>query len=230
LSFFSALEAGVARKYFITSTGTGIGKTYVTAALIRQAKALGLSVAATKAIISGFDKREIAGSDTGAILAALGEDPSPENVERISPWRFSAPLAPSMAARAEGRSLDCEALFAHGRAFLAQDADLLLIEGVGGVMVPLDEKRTVLDWIAALGAPAVLVVGDYLGTISHTLTAVEVLCVRGVELAAIIVNEGQGAPVAFEDTLAELAARVGPVAVAGLRRGADGAALAALIE
>jgi dethiobiotin synthetase len=69
LSFHSALEAGLARKYFITSTGAGIGKTYVTTSLIRQAKALGLSVAATKPVISGFDKREIAGSDTGAILA-----------------------------------------------------------------------------------------------------------------------------------------------------------------
>jgi dethiobiotin synthetase len=69
LSFHSALEAGLAQKYFITSTATGIGKTYVTTSLIRQAKALGLSVAATKPVISGFDKREIAGSDTGAILA-----------------------------------------------------------------------------------------------------------------------------------------------------------------
>jgi dethiobiotin synthetase len=220
----------LARKYFITSTGTGIGKTYVTAALIRQAKAFGLSVAATKPVISGFDKREITGSDTGVILAALGEAPTPENVERISPWRFSAPLAPNMAARAEGQSLDCAALFAHGRAFLRRDADLLLIEGVGGVMVPLDEKRTVLDWIAAVGAPVVLVVGDYLGTISHTLTAVEVLRFKGAELAAIVVNEGEGASVAFEDTLAEVATRAVPVPAIGLRRGEDGAVLVVLVE
>ena len=202
----------MARKYFITSTGTGIGKTYVTAALIRQAKALGLKVAATKPVISGFDKREIAASDTGAILAALGEDLSPENVERISAFRFSAPLAPSMAARAEGRVLDCEALFARGRAFLRQDADLLLIEGVGGVMVPLDARNTVLDWIAALGAPAVLVVGDYLGTISHTLTAVEVLRMRGVELAAIVVSQGQ-ANTPFSDSPTEIAALLAPLPV-----------------
>jgi dethiobiotin synthetase len=219
----------LAQKYFITSTGTGIGKTYVTAALISQARARGLTVAATKAIISGFDKREIAGSDTGAILAALGEDSSAENVEKISPWRFAAPLAPNMAARAEGKTLDCEALFAHGREFLRQDADLLLIEGVGGVMVPLDDKRTVVDWIAAVDAPALLVVGDYLGTISHTLTAVEVLRMRGAELAAIVVNQGEGASAAFEDTVAEVAARVAPVPVIGLGRGADGASLDALL-
>src|SRR5271157_4698973 len=114
----------LARRYFITSTGTGIGKTYVTTALIAHARAMGLTVAATKPVISGFDKREIAASDTGAILAALGEAPTPENVEKISPWRFSAPLAPNMAARAEGKILDCEALFAQGREFLRGKAEL----------------------------------------------------------------------------------------------------------
>ena len=219
----------MAQRYFVTSTGTGVGKTYVTAALIRQARAKGLTVAATKPLISGFDKSEIAASDTGAILAALGEEPTLEAASRISPWRFKAPLAPSMAARAEGRSLDCEALFAHGRAFLKGKADLMLIEGVGGVMVPLDDKRTVLDWICALDAAVLLVVGDYLGTISHTLTAVEVLRMRGARLAAVIVNEGEGAGVPFEDTLVEIAMRVAPVPVFGLRRNADGQTLTPLL-
>ena len=79
---------GLARQYFVTSTGTGVGKTYVTAALIRQARAQGLTVAATKPLISGFDKSEIATSDTGVILAALGEAPTLEAVEKISPWRL----------------------------------------------------------------------------------------------------------------------------------------------
>jgi dethiobiotin synthetase len=219
---------GLAR-YFVTSTGTGVGKTYVTAALIRQARAKGLTVAATKPLISGFDKSEIATSDTGAILAALGEAPTLEAAEKISPWRFKAPLAPSMAARAEGRSLDCEALFAHGRQFLSGKADLMLIEGVGGVMVPLDDERTVLDWICALDAAVLLVVGDYLGTISHTLTAVEVLRMSGARLAAVIVNEGAGATVPFDDTRAEIAVRVAPVPVPALRRGADGQVLEFLL-
>ena len=70
----------LAHHYFVTSTGTGVGKTYVTAALIRQARAQGLTVAATKPLISGFDKSEIATSDTGVILAALGEAPTLEAV------------------------------------------------------------------------------------------------------------------------------------------------------
>ena len=97
-------------------------------------------------------------------------------------------------------------------------------------MVPLDEKHTVLDWIVALKTPVLLVVGDYLGTISHTLTAIEVLRMRGAEIGAVVVNEGEGATVAFDDTLAEIATRVAPIRVLGLRRGEDGNGLAALLD
>jgi dethiobiotin synthetase len=215
--------------YFITSTGTGVGKTYVTAALIRQARARNLRVFAYKPVISGFDKQEIAGSDTGAILAALGEAASDEAVARISPWRFSAPLAPSMAAKAESKTLDCEALFSFSNSVLHEVSDVTLIEGVGGVMVPLDERRTVLDWIVAASAPVVLVVGDYLGTISHTLTAIEVLRAKKLSIAAVVVSEGEGADVPFGETLAEIARWSAPVPVIGLRRHDEGDALSALL-
>ena len=209
------------KSFFVTSTGTGIGKTFTTCALIRQARALGFGVAATKPLISGFDKVKIAESDTGAILAALGVAATPEAVARVSPWRFAAPLAPNMAAAAEGRAVDCDALFAHSRAFLAQNTDVALIEGVGGVMVPLDETKTVLDWIAACASPAILVVGDYLGTISHTLTAVEVLKARGVAIAAVVVSAGEGGGL-FAATCDDLAARLAPMPAFPLRRGAAG--------
>lgn len=215
--------------YFITSTGTGIGKTYVTSALIRLARSQNRTVAAFKPVISGFDKQEIIRSDTGEILAALGEAPTEGAAARVSPWRFAAPLAPNMAARAEGRTLDCDALFAFSRKALQESADVVLIEGVGGIMVPLDDENTVLDWIVAAGAPAVLVVGDYLGTISHTLTAVEVLRARSVEIAAIVVSEGEGASVQFAETLAEIARWTAPSPVLALRRGNDGATLAVLL-
>ncbi len=213
------------RKFFITSTGTGIGKTFTTCALIRQAKALGKTVAATKPLISGFDKDKIADSDTGEILAALGAG----TVEEISPWRFAAPLAPNMAAQAEGRAVDCAALFDFSAKFLQTDAEVALIEGVGGVMVPLDEENTVLDWIFACGAPVVLVVGDYLGTISHTLTAVEVLRARKIEIAAIVVSQGEGGEVPFAAMRAEIVSRAKPTKVLPLARGATGETLAELL-
>jgi len=216
------------KRFFVTSTGTGIGKTFTTCALIRQARGLGFGVAATKPLISGFDKDKIAESDTGAILAALGDAATPEAVARVSPWRFAAPLAPNMAAASEGKKVDSDALFAHSRAFLAQNADLALIEGVGGVMVPLDAQNTVMDWIVACRVPAILVVGDYLGTISHTLTALEVLKMRGVPVAAVVVSEGEGREVPFAATCAEICARVG-VKTLALPRNASGAELASLV-
>jgi dethiobiotin synthetase len=216
------------KRLFITSTGTGIGKTYVTCALIRQARALGKEVAATKPLISGYDKDKIAESDTGAILGALGQDVTEANADKISPWRFSAPLAPNMAAAAEGRAVDCAALFKFSVKFLAQPADVALIEGVGGLMAPLDDEKTVVDWSLACGVPVLLVVGDYLGTISHTLTAVEVLKMRGVAIAAVVVSEGLAREVPFAETLADLAARL-PVPVLPLRRGATGESLAVLL-
>lgn len=200
----------------------------MTSALIRLAQSQNRTVAAFKPVISGFDKREIAGSDTGEILAALGERPTEAAAARVSPWRFAAPLAPNMAARGEGRTLDCTALFAFSRKALRETADVVLVEGVGGIMVPLDDENTVLDWIVAAGAPVILVVGDYLGTISHTLTAVEVLRARSVAIAAIVVSEGEGPSVPFAETLAEIARWTAPVRVVGLRRGED-SALAALL-
>jgi dethiobiotin synthetase len=220
----------LAISYFITSTGTGIGKTYVTSALIRLARSRNRSVAAYKPVISGFDKSEIAGSDADEILAALGEAPTDAAIARVSPWRFKAPLAPEMAARAEGKALDCGALFSFTRKALSQQFDLTLIEGVGGVMVPLDDKQTVLDWIVAAGATVILVVGDYLGTISHTLTAIEVLRARGVKIAAVVVSESGESSVAFEATLAEIVRWAAPSRVLGMRQGADGDALSALID
>lgn len=214
---------------FITSTGTGIGKTFSTCALIRQAKSQGLKVEAFKPIISGFEDDAPQGSDTGEILAALGRAPSRENIGQISPWRFKAPLSPDMAARAEGRALDVAALIAFSRQALENDADLTLIEGVGGVMVPLDDQKTVADWIQALKIPAVLVVGDYLGTISHTLTALEVLRARKITVAAVIVSESGESSVAFDDTCAALNHWAAPAPILPLRRGADGAALKCLI-
>ncbi len=192
------------QRFFVTSTGTGIGKTFITAALARQAKGLGKSVMAYKPIISGYDPVHPEESDTGFLLQSLEIDTTPENIDRISPWRFSTPLAPSMAARTEKIELDYDAVLAHGRKALEGPEDIVIIEGVGGVMVPVDDKHTVLDWIEALGTQAILVTGSYLGTISHTLTALATLQQRAVPVFAVIVNESEENPVPLSVTVSEL--------------------------
>jgi len=91
------------------------------------------------------------------------------------------------------------------------EKQLTLIEGVGGVMVPLTEQRTVRDWMAALRIPAILVTGSYLGSISHTLTAIEALRAASIPIHAIIVSESEASPVPLADTLATIRAFAGDV-------------------
>jgi dethiobiotin synthetase len=197
--------------YFVTGTGTDIGKTFVTAGLIQHLRAGGSKVAALKPVISGFD--DPAQSDSGILLKALGEAVTQPALDSISPWRFTAPLSPDMAAAREGREIDFDALLE----FCHRPCDgTLFIEGVGGVMVPLDAGHTVLDWMMALGLPVILVTGSYLGSLSHTLTAVRAL--MGLEIAALVVNESPGGTVPLAETIAVLRRFVPGVPIAEILR------------
>jgi dethiobiotin synthetase len=188
---------------FVTSTGTEIGKTFVTAGLVRHFRSAGRAVAAIKPVVSGFDPETAAGSDPGLLLHALGRPISREEIAGISPWRFKAGVAPDLAAKQEGRAIDFAALVAFCQHAIDRN-DMLLIEGVGGVMVPLDGRHTVIDWISALRVPVIVVAGSYLGTISHTLTALHVLAQRNLSTLAVVVSETPGSPVPLDETAASI--------------------------
>jgi dethiobiotin synthetase len=196
---------------FITGTGTEVGKTFVAAALIRHLRAMGRSVEAIKPVVSGFDPEQAAASDPGILLQALGFPVTLQNIERISPWRFRAPIAPDLAARREGRRIDVDAVVAYCKSAMEQRREILLIEGIGGIMVPLDGQRTILDVMMALQLPIILVAGSYLGTISHTLTALDALFRRDLPLFAIIVSETQGSPVPLDETVGAIGQFAEPV-------------------
>ena len=202
---------------FVTSSGTGIGKTLVTLTLIAELKAAGRRVRALKPVASGFDAAHPEDSDTALLLRAQELEPTAANLDAVSPWRFAAPLSPDMAAARERRKIPFDALVAHCRA-AGRSGEVTLIEGIGGVMVPLDTEHTVLDWIAALEAPALLVVGSYLGTLSHGLTAIAALRTRGVTLAGVVVSESEEQPVPAAETAATLGRFIAPVAVRVLPR------------
>lgn len=206
---------------FITATGTDVGKTFVTAGLIRHYRRAGRTVDALKPVISGFDPAAAMGSDTIALLSALEQPISDEAIARISPWRFLAPLSPDMAARREGRSLDYDGLLAFSRHAIDGNKDTLLIEGVGGIMVPLDDRHTVFDWMQELRLPILLVAGGYLGTISHTLTALQVLAQRSLPVAGVVVSESEHNPVPLEDTVETLSHFSNAVDIVMLPRLAD---------
>jgi len=202
--------------FFVTSTGTDIGKTYVTAGLLRCLRREGAS--AIKPVASGFTAETAAASDPVVLLEAMGEAVSEDTLARISPWRFAEPLSPDMAAAREGRVIDYDALIEFCRAGVMRANGPCFVEGVGGVMVPLDARHTVRDWMAALGLPVVLVVGSYLGTISHTLTALDVLARARLRIAALVINESRGSGVPLDETISTLRRFVGAVPIAGLGR------------
>jgi len=204
--------------YFVTSTGTDIGKTFVTAGLIRYLREAGQAVDALKPVVSGYDSSTETTSDPAVLLKALGREPNAEAIAAVAPWRFRAPLSPDLAAAREKRPIDFDALLAFSRAAVEGNKGILFIEGVGGIMVPIDAKRTVLDWMAALGLPLILVVGGYLGTISHTLTALDVLAQRKLKVAAVVVSESERNPVELDETVASLTRFTDAIPVVGLPR------------
>ena len=178
--------------YFITSTGTDIGKTLVTACLAWQSRAQSAPYMAIKPVLSGVeDDNSMIEGDTGCLAKAQGLPLTAETWDRLTPMRYKAPLAPNMAAKLEGRALDFDALVDFCRTAMAKHDDLL-IEGVGGSFVPLTDKYLVADWVKALNIKSILVVGSYLGTISHTIATVEAMKMRGLAIHSIIISESEG--------------------------------------
>ena len=196
---------------FITATGTDVGKTQVVASLIRQFRQMGRSVEAVKPIVGGYDPAQAAASDTGILISALALPFSPESIDRVSPWRFRAALSPDLAARQEERTIDVDAVVAFCQNAITERRDILLIEGVGGIMVPLDGHRTILDVMMALQLPLILVTGSYRGAISHTLTALDSLFRRDMNVLATIVNETAGSPLLLDDVVSSIARFTAPV-------------------
>ncbi len=214
--------------FFVTATGTDVGKTYVTAGLIRAGRRAGLAMDALKPVLSGVSPDAIAASDAAVLLNALERPVNPVTVAAIAPWRFVAPLSPDMAAEAEGRRLDVPSVVATCRASV-RPGHLTLIEGVGGVMVPLDERHTVLDLMAALGLPVIVVSPTGLGAISHLLTALAALRMRDLSPHAIVLNEIAGGTVPLVATRATLARFCGEVPLLDIPRHAPANAFDALL-
>jgi dethiobiotin synthetase len=192
-------------RVFITGTGTDVGKTYVAVQLIRHLRRQRQTVHAFKPVVTGYTPDTMAASDCAALLAALDEPITDEAVNAISPWRYRAALGPGTAAMLEGRNVHFSAIAAFTLEVLqASVADFTIVEGLGGVMVPFDDEHTLLDLLAVAAVPAVVVAGTYLGSLSHTLTALDALAARGISIASLVVNESSGSAVTLEQTACAL--------------------------
>lgn len=201
------------RGLFVTGTDTGVGKTIVTAALAAALRAEGLNVGVWKPVQSGA---RLGSGNTDAErlrrCAGIAERP-----EEITSYTFDAPLAPYAAAKEEGVTLTLKGLARAGDE-TARRYGALLIEGAGGVAVPLTEDALVADLISELRIPALIVARSALGTINHTLLTAAYLRERNVPIAGVILNDGDRAETGFDpsiDTNAALIERYGELRVLG---------------
>lgn len=195
------------RGLLITATDTGAGKTVTTCWLARELACAGHRVGCYKPVCSGCERHHDGSrhwGDIDALAAAIG-NAFPH--ERICPQRFDAPLAPPAAAQREGRSID-STLMRTGARWWSDHVDVLLIEGVGGLLCPIATNETLADLARDLGFPIILVSPLILGSINHTLMTIEVARHRDLRIAGIIFNDvrGQGEDL-LEGTLAEISTR-----------------------
>lgn len=195
------LKAG---KYFIVATGTDAGKTFLLSKICQKLREKNIACDAIKPVASGFLEGDLQ-SDSAQILQSLGQKFSIKNVENITPWRFNAPLAPSIAAKIENRDINFEELKNFCRDKILQtQSEFFFVEGAGGIMTPISDDKTFLDLICAIKIPVLLLSQNYLGAMSHTLCAVEVLKSCKIAIEAIIINDYQDSSVNIFDTIAEI--------------------------
>lgn len=169
--------------YFVTGTDTGVGKTFATCALLHAAGRQGMTTLAMKPIAAGVDA-EGRNEDVERLIAA-----SSVKAARtlVNPYCFTAAVAPHIAAAAECRTIEPDVIVA-ACADLAGQADLLLVEGVGGFRVPLGASFDTADLAGQLALPIILVVGLRLGCLNHALLTAEAIAARGLSLAGWIGN------------------------------------------
>lgn len=176
---------------FITGTDTGVGKTVIACAIAHVLKRQqpGARVGVCKPLASGCRKmREGLVSEDALALAYFAD--CRQMLSVISPVTYAPPLAPAVAAETTGVPVDFEAV-ARSLHLLDESNDFLLVEGVGGLMVPIDGRDpqlTVLDLIAAIGYPVVIVTRALLGTLNHTAMTVALLSQRGCRIAGLVIN------------------------------------------
>jgi dethiobiotin synthetase len=188
---------------FVTAIGTDCGKTHATAAVVRTMLERGDRVLALKPLMTGFDPEKLEASDAGRLLAAMGRSVSEDEVARINWKRLPEWSAPNVAARHAGMKLDFDDMSGFVSAAVRQFHGPVLVEGVGGVMSPLTDEKTNIDLAADLGWPVLLMASNYLGAVSHTLTALESLekrrlAVRAIGVTQSLPNAGLAAPLVEE--------------------------------
>ncbi|MCK4847126.1 MAG: dethiobiotin synthase [Deltaproteobacteria bacterium] len=193
----------VSKNIFITGTSTDVGKTRIAVALITAFKAKGLNVGVMKPVETGVSSTEaeprqakdavgvnstrgIYSSDACRLATAAGMTDK-SKMALINPYRFSSPIAPLLAAKAEGKTIDLAKIEDCYRE-ISNDNDITIVEGAGGLLVPITEDKTMVDMITDLDVPLLIVAENKLGTINHTLLTVRHAEDKGIKVLGVILN------------------------------------------
>jgi dethiobiotin synthetase len=171
---------------FVTGTDTGVGKTIVAAGLVRLARRSGSRALAVKPVETGCSVRDgMLYPEDGVFLRNAAQNDI--SLDECVPFRFSLAASPARAAAAARSNLHISDLEEHVRA-VAEDADLTVVEGAGGLMVPIQGDVMMIDLLERLGSPAVIVAKTKLGTVNHTLLSLNALRQRQIETAGIVLS------------------------------------------
>ncbi|MBI4844276.1 MAG: dethiobiotin synthase [Nitrospirae bacterium] len=175
--------------FFITGTDTGVGKTYVAAGILMALKKAGYAVCPFKPVETGCTRRggRLIPADALRLLEASGAMVS---LDDVNPYRFKAALAPAAAAEEEGAVISRKKILGKYKA-LALRYDKLIVEGAGGIMVPLYKNFLFIDLVKELGIPLIIVARPGLGTINHTLLTIDAARSRGIKVTGVIIDHSK---------------------------------------
>lgn len=195
------------RAFFVTGTDTEVGKTVVSAAILGMARQRGLRCVGIKPVAAGcrWHDGRLVNDDALALMSASDTN---LDYQRINPIALEPAIAPHIAAAKIGRDLVVESLASSCREILEGDFDLAVIEGAGGWLVPLNDRETLADLCANLGAAVILVVGMKLGCINHALLTVKAIADFNLELAGWVGNCVAGEMPYLRENVATLRSRL----------------------
>lgn len=177
------------KAFFITGTDTGVGKTFVTALLAAGLKKRGIDVGVMKPVETGCAEKNglLIPEDATRLKEAAGVD---DTLDEINPYRFKAPLAPSIAARLAGKQIDLEKIkIAFER--LQDRHEVMLVEGAGGLLTPMTDDETITDMVLYLDLPLIIVAASRLGAINSTLLAVQAAKYMNIHVKGVVLNHPQ---------------------------------------
>jgi dethiobiotin synthetase len=206
--------------FFVTGTDTGVGKTIITAALIKAAHILGFKACGMKPIETGCKRVEnIEGNNSliptdGTFLREITG--TGESIDLITPIRFENPLAPLPASEIEDKPIDLDKIKKAYKT-LSNRYDVVIVEGIGGLLVPIKRGHFVIDLAKDFGLPIIVVSNPSLGTINHTMLTVNYAINKGLDVAGIIINHNRTSEGTLaENTNPDIIRRLSPVPVIGI--------------